>query len=258
MILTLDSILRKVLAQANAEQNQNYPPGIFTEHFNLATSWLIDEIMKVFPGEQHIVDLVSPFMNVQDVIVKNGKIPFPKDYRHYTGMAIFATDDFKDACGCDEAKEREVNTENVIDVDYGNTSPEQIIEIKRAKRICVSQDVKLVDIDEWNLLTTHPYKFPTYKKPIACIFQGDGIKICPYNIPSVEIRYIRQPLIYKYGYQMLPDDSYQVDPATTTESEWHDNAASYLFRAINTLYSGYVRDPEQRDLALQLTKIGLF
>lgn len=247
MILTLDSVLRKVMAQANADQNQHYPPSIFTEHFNLATSWLIDEIIKVFPGEQHIVDLVKPFMEVQDVIVKNGKIAFPPNYRHYTGMGIFTTTDFKSPCGCDEAKEEESDQTN-----------EGLVGEKKAKRICVSQDVKLVDIDSWNNLTTHPYKKPTYAKPIACIFQGDGIKICPFDIPSVEIRYIRQPKTYNYGYKMLPDDSYQVDKDTTTESEWEDNAMSYLFRAINTLYSGYVRDPEQRDLALQLTKIGLF
>jgi hypothetical protein len=250
MILTLDSVLRKVMAQANAEQNQHYPPAIFTEHFNLATSWLIDEIMKVFPGEQHVVDLVSPFMETADVIVKNGKIPFPKNYRHYTGMAIFTTPDYKSACGCDEAKE------NQTDV-FSTISDADIILEKKAKRICIAQDVKLVDIDSWNNLTLHPYKQPTLQKPIACIFQGDGIKICP-QPPSVEMRYIRQPKIYNYGYTMLPDDSYQVDPKTTIESEWNDNAASYLFRAINTLYSGYVRDPEQRDLALQLTKIGLF
>lgn len=234
------------MAQANADQNQHYPPSVFTEHFNLATSWLIDEIMKVFPGEQHIVDLVKPFMETKDVIVKYGKIAFPENYRHYTGMAIFTTTDFKNPCGCDEVKQDE------------NKSDEEIVGEKKAKRICISQDVKLVDIDSWNNLTTHPYKKPTYQKPIACIFQGDGIKICPFDIPSVEIRYIRQPKIYKYGYTPMPDDSYQVNPATTIESEWQDNAMSYLFRAINTLYSGYVRDPEQRDLALQLTKIGLF
>lgn len=247
MILTMDSVLRKVLAQANSDQNQHYPPRIFTEHFNLATSWLIDSIMKVFPGQQHIVDLISPFMETEDIIVKNGKIAFPKGYRHYTGMAIFKTEDSKFPCGCDEAK---------ADENTGQTTDE-ILEEKRSKRICLAQDVVLVDIDEWNDLTTHPYKPPTLDKPIACIFQGDGIKICPVP-PSVELRFIRQPKIYQYGYTVLPDDSYQVNTATTIESEWHDNAASYLFKAINTLYSGYVRDPEQRDLALQLTKIGLF
>lgn len=246
MILTMDSVLRKVLAQANADQNQHYPPHIFTEHFNLATSWLIDSIMKVFPGEQHIVDLISPFMEVSDIIVRNGKIAFPKGYRHYTGMGIFITEDAKKACGCDEAKS---------DSDSLSTTDE--LEEKRSKRICLSQDVTLVDIDEWNDLTTHPYKPPTLKKPIACIFQGDGIKICPVP-PSVELRFIRQPKVYQYGYKMMPDDSYQVDQDPDLESEWNDNAASYLFRAVNTLYSGYVRDPEQRDLARQLQQIGLF
>lgn len=247
MILTMDSVLRKVLAQANADQNQHYPARVYTEHFNLATSWLIDSIMKVFPGEQHIVDLVNPFMQVQDVIVKNGKIAFPTDYRHYTGMGVFKTQDGKSPCGCDEAKSESNSGSTTAGLDE-----------KRAKRICISQDVTLVDIDEWNDLTTHPYKKPTLDEPIACIFQGDGIKICPFDIPSVELRYIRQPNVYKYGYKMMPDDSYQVDSSTTIESEWNDNAASYLFRAINTLYSGYARDPEQRDLARQLQQIGLF
>lgn len=249
MVLTLDSVLRKVLAQANAAQNQHYPPGIFTEHFNLATSWLIDEIMKVFPGEQHIVDLVNPFMDNCDVVVKNGKIPFPKKYRHYTGMAIFTTPDFKSAISCEEAKNEITEDTNLTD--------EEVVARKKAKRTCITQDVKLVDIDSWNSLINHPYKQPTLQKPIACIFQGDGIKIWPL-VPSVELRFIRQPKVYNYGYTPMPDESYQVNPNTTIESEWNDNAASYLFRAINTLYSGYVRDPEQSELALQLTRIGLF
>lgn len=256
MVATLDKILKMVLASGNKEQNQHYPPHIFQEHFNLSTSWLVDEIAKLFPTTQSIIDIIRPFLETKDVIVKNGKIEFPENYRHLLGVGMFATDDFKNPCGCDEAKGGNGDCSEFKN-DPLAPSPLQIQE-QAAKRKCISRTVRLVDIDEWDELTTHPYKHPTYKEPIACIFRGDGIKICPYDVPSVEVRYIRQPKQYAYNYTTLPDDTYVFNSSNSVESEWLDNATSYLYKAVSTLYAMYVRDSEMRDYNVELRKIGIF
>jgi len=243
----MDSLLRKVLSQAHVEQNQHYPPHIYDEHFNLATKWLVDECAKIFPSRQSVLEVIKSFMEYKDVRVQNGIIPLPENHRHTIGISIFVAPDY--SCACDRPE----------DFDNDPLQPTEL-EVKRArlKNRSISKNVTLVQQSEWDDLTSHPYKKPTLKKPIACIFADEGIRIFPEDVPVVELRYIRQPKDCKYGYAMNPDDTYSWNPATTAESEWGDTATTYLFKAVNTLYAMYVRDQEQRDAALELKKIGLF
>lgn len=243
MIVTMDSILRKVLSQANAEQNQSYPPHIYDEHFNIATKFLLGEIAKLFPTNNAVKELAKPFMVTKDINVVKGVIPLPTDpeHRHTLGLSIFVTPDFKTACKREGA-----------DIDENDAEDMQL------DRRSVRQKVTEVEQFQYDRLSKHSYKKPTLEKPIACLYHADGLSILPHDVPMVQMSYLRQPKEYRYGYTMNPDDTYRYDPAKGVESEWNDTATEYLFKAINILYSSYVRDPEQREWAQVLKQTGLF
>lgn len=249
MSATLDSILKKVLAQGGKEQSSTYPPNIFDEHINTATNFLLDRVAEIFPDNQSIVDVARPFLKIIPIPVTGGKINFPDDYRNLLGIAINVSPDFKSLCG-------ESGGSKYKDDPLAKSQAQLDRKIEQSK--CISRSVQVVDIDEWDDRTTSNYKSPTYKRPIACIFEDKSIKLCPYDIGSVEMRYLRIPKVYRYGYKENPDHTFVFDPATTEESEWSDNAIQYLVKAVGSLFSIYLRDPEMRDWNMELKKMGLF
>lgn len=269
-IAAMDMVLRAVLAQGNKEQNQAYPPQIFEAHFNMVTAFLLDEIAKLDPVSRSIVEIGKPFFIRKQLAVKGGMVNFPDNYRSLRGLAVFVTDDFESPCDKVIEQNEDQDTdccghpvEPVADDDcaYQNdplARTVELIEQQIEQGKCRSRAVTMVDHDEWDDLTIHPYKGPTLREPIGCIFQGEGIKICPYDVPSVEMRYIRQPQWYKYNYAMNPDDTYYFSRNGSTESEWTDNATQYLIKGVSTLYSLYTRDGELRDGILELKKAGIF
>jgi hypothetical protein len=255
-IITMGRVLKSVLASANKEQNQHYPPHIFNEHFVLVTKWLLDEIAKIFPTQQTIVDLARSFLKTADKQVKNGLIPFPDDYRNLLSVSIFSSDDFKTACDCTK---QDGDGDECSEFENDPIAPtDKQIESKIAERRARSKRVKIVDIDEWDYLTQHVYKKPTLQKPIACIFEGEGIRICPFDVPSVEVRFLRNPKDYVYNYDTLPDDTYVFNTVGSEESEWFDNAATQLYKGVATLYAMYVKDTEMRDYNIELKNSGIF
>lgn len=237
-----NAVLRMVLSQANKEQNQHYPPSVFEAHYSLVTHWLIDESAKLYPGTQSIVDLIKPYFKTMLVRVVNGAILFPDTYRHLLGFGIYVKDD-------KIPKECEGLGEDVTE--------KQIKELI-AKTQSTSFDATQVSIGRWNKLTKHRYKMPQLDDAIACIFNNEGIKICPYDVPFVEVRYIIKTTPFKFGYKMNDDDTYYFDATTTNEALWTENAISYLFKGVNLLYSNFVRDPEHTASAKDLKDSGLF
>lgn len=232
-----------VLSLANKEQNQHYPPSVYEAHYSIATHWLIDECAKRYPGTQSIMDLIAPYMDKKIMQVKNGVISFPENYRHLLGYGVYHKNyaipcEWKAEIG-DELTEEKVKT--LIAADQ--------VESKSLTR---------VSVDRWNSLTSHRYKKPKLDKGIACIFSGEGIKVCPFEIPFVEVRFIVKTTPFKFGYSMNPDDTYFFDAAKTEEAKWNENAIEYLFKAINILYGIYVKDPEHSVTAKDLRDVGLF
>lgn len=244
---TLDRTLRQVLGQGNAEQNQHYPPNVFDTHYNLVTSFLLAEAAKLYGESQFIKDLVRPFLQVVLIPVQFGKAKIPADYRHYTGISIFGNQD-KTACL------------EIEGLKAGEAPTDQQLTDSQEKFKSISWDLDMKETDQYSLLTSHSYKFPTLKKAIGCIEESKMIKVAPYEIPFIELHYLRQPKIYRYGYATNADDTYSYDPTMTgaVETEWGTNADDLLFKGVNTLYSMYVRDGELRDGMALLKKEGLF
>ena len=236
-------MLQAILAAGNGEQNATYPPRIFDAQFNAVTSWLIDTIVELYPKDQQFVDILRPFLRREKISVANGSVKLPTEIRNFLGAAVSVRKDFTAECS-DEVTELQMK-------------------ISDRKMGCLSRPVMIVDQSEFDLLTTHKYKFPTYENPIGCFLGSIGndnanyLKICPFDITGVEIRYVRNENKYRYGYIEQPDDTYIFNTATTVESEWQNNAFKYLYRGLSVLYGMYTRDNNFRNFAQELKQLGL-
>lgn len=240
---SMNNMLKAILAPANQEQNAFYPPYIYDQHYNAATSWLIGKIVEIFPTSQSFVDIIEPFLVAKNLAVKNGYVQIPDECRNLLDAAINVRKDFSTECGSEEELPQGVAEQNF----KNNVN----------KNKCLSRPISIVDQTEWDLLTTHPYKKPDYQYPIGCFFGNRQLKVCPFDLNNVEIRYIKNEGIYRFGYTTLPDDTYIWDEVTTVESQWKTNAFEYLFKGITTLYSVWCRDSTLRNWSTELKQIGL-
>lgn len=244
-----DNVFQMVLAQGNKEQNQHYPPGIFEVHYKLASDWLKDEGAKLYPTSQIIVDIFRPYLKVELMPVKNGIIPMPKEYRNLLGLGFYVNETKK----CIPVKLPDNNFK-----DPKNPTLAELAKVTAELQV-ESSRIDLKSIDEWNYITKHPYKKPkTFDKAAACIFDGEGIRLLPLKIPYAEVRYMKVVPEFKYGYAMLPDETFVFDPDTTTEELWNENAIPYLFKGVNILYANYVRDDSYIASAKDLRENSLF
>lgn len=230
-------MLKALLAAGNGEQNATYPPRIYETHYNICASWLIDSIVSLYPKDQQFVDVLNPFLVRKKLPTKNSEITLPDDLRNFLGASVNVRKDFKAECG-DET--------NAAD-----------LKVSDRKIGCMTRPVQIVDQSEFDFLTTHRYKAPTYEDPIGCFMDSGKLKICPFDITGVEIRYVRNEKKYRYGYITQPDDTYIFDPDTSVETEFGNNAFKYLYRGLTELYGMYTRDNNFRNFAQTLKQIGL-
>jgi len=99
---------------------------------------------------------------------------------------------------------------------------------------------------------------PTLKDPIGTFVNRTEFKICPIEgITYIELVYIKQPLKYEIGYTIFPDDTWQINPATTIEPEWERNANPDLFKYITTLLALHTRDGNFLQAFNELKKVGM-
>lgn len=226
-----------------------YPPRVFQEHMEIVTNWVIDEGVKMMPGNKSIKEILRPFWVMKELTVKNGVVPFEDDYRNMIGIATRVNKDLNGDCKCNEDEHFENDPLEDSEVAV-------MKKIQKAK--CISRPVTIVEQEEFDRLSTHRYKRPTYEAPVACVLKGVEIKICPFDLSHVDVRYIRKPKQYVYGYRELPDHTFVFDKNTSTESEWEDTAMQYLLKGLNTLYSAYVKDAEMYNWNELIKKVGLF
>lgn len=250
-----DTVLRAVLAQANKEQNMHYPPGVYTTHFRLASDTLKDELVKLYPTSQIIIDLLRPGLDFKKLPVRNGTIDISmlkdKDgnptYRNLIGCSFFIADDKE----CEPHLFKEFS-------DPRNPTQGELDQVN-AELSADSKPITMITLGEWEYFTPHPYKKPKeFKKAKGCIFSANIIKVLPVNIPFVEVRMVTKVPQFFYGYKMLPDETYIFDPGSTIEEMWDEPAIPYLVKAVNLLFSNYLRDTEYIASAKDLRDNGLF
>lgn len=230
-------MLQSVLSVANATQNTAFPPLIYQNIYNAASSLLLSKLVSEFPSSPQVVDMLYPFMVTMKIPVSNGYVQLPPDYRNLLGSPSISVK--PDGSDCSE------EIKNATQFQNANN-----------KGGCKSRPVIILNQSEWDLRTTSTYRMPTYDNPFGVMFGMNQIKVCPYDISKVELRYIKQEDTYIYGYIMQPDDTYVFDPTTTVDSIWGSNAFDRLFPMIMFLYSEYSRDNSLRDFTTLLAQRG--
>lgn len=236
---SLENILKSLVDIGNKEQNQMLPPKVFDSIINTVSSFYKSALIKAYPVG---ADVLRPFMRTKQVNVKNGLVELPSDYRDMIGNpSIVAKNDGTAECG-----------------DQPDISDEDQFNLEILKKGCQSRPIDMLSQNEWDDRTTSKYKQPTYWDPIGCFFDEKNIKVCPYDIAVVNVRYAIEEKQYRYGYIIQPDDTYIYDKNTSIESEWKDNAFPALFRGCLALYSDYLRDNQLGQASQILNQIGLF
>jgi len=238
---SLNNMLQSVLSVANAEQNMAFPPLVYQNIYNAASSLLLSKLISEFPNTAQNVDLLQPFMLTKKITVQNGFVILPNDYRNLLGNP--SVNLRPDGSNCDGSGGDDIT----------NATQFNIANLKAG---CLSRPLTIVNQSEWDKRTTSTYRFPTFDNPIGAMFGQNMIKVCPYDIPKVEVRYAVQETMYIYGYVMQPDDTYIFDPTTTIDSVWGSNAFDKLFPMITFLYSEYTRDNSLRDFTTLLAQRG--
>lgn len=239
---SLDNMLTSILAQANTEQNQTYPPNIYQAHYNIATSFLISECVRLYPSNNEIVDIISPFVSVQRIPITDGLLVLPPEYRNVLGSPSIVVNNGKEGeCGGDIP---------VI------TTPQQF-QTATLKAGCTRRPIRIVSQSEFDYISTSEFRPPTYWDPIGYYLSNKSIKICPYDLTKVDVMFVMNEPTFIYGYTLNPDDTYYFNLSTSVESLWGSSAFVPLFKAITALYSAYTRDSSMQNWSEILNKEGI-
>jgi hypothetical protein len=246
-ILTLQRAIDNVLSVANKEQNSMYTPSMATMHFNIASSFVLGEIKRLYPESRSIIEFAKPFYKTSIKTVNSSIVTLESNHDYLVGISIAVNEDSTSPCNC-----------KVLESDDPN-SP-LFTEMQTQKMPCTFINVSILEEDTFNHKTTESFIKPSYNYPIGKYVSGNNIKICPNDITHVELSYLCQPKKYQIGYNLMLDDTWQIDDTLPThvESEWHINVEPHFFKAMSFLYSMGVKDSELKTANNELKKLGLF
>lgn len=238
---SLNNMLVSVLSVANQEQSMFYSPRIYTDQYNVVTSLLISVLVKSYPLNPTVIDMLDPFIKIEIIPVKDGYVNLPDDYRDLLGTPyVFANPE--STCECEGALEP--------------LTP-QNFQVQVLKNKCRMNSLIIYPESEFTLRTRSTYDAPTWENPIGFFSGKRQIKICPYDATKVAVMYVRNESVYRYGYITQPDDTFLFDITTTIESEWGSNAYQPIFNALCSLYAAYAKDQEMQNWALILGEKGI-
>lgn len=236
---SLNNMLNAVLGFANQEQNQVLPPLVYEAMYNATTSFLISALVKQYPSNPVVIDMLRPFVKVDMIPISNGFLTLPDDYRDILGTPnISAKIDGSGECG------------EPITTDAG-------MQAAANKSKCLQRPVIILPQSEFAYRTTSSYKFPTYNDPIGYMSGNNKIKLCPYDLTKVELMYVIQEPKAIFGYIAQPDDSYVFNPLTSTEVNWSSAAFNPMYSMLSYLLAAYTRDRDLADWAKVLTEANI-
>lgn len=257
-ILTWQEVVTSVTELAgNHEQNQTFPPSVASNAGRLVTDYILNELVRIYPNSELIVDKARPFLKRKIVSINNGIVTLPSDYRNILSVSIAVNQDYTSPCDCGEDFPNKIN---LVDTCNPNSPffDEQLASLP--KEPCLFKKVAQVDVDQFDDRTRSRINKPTIERPIYTFVSPSQIKICPKDFSHVEIRYIKQPKKYNIAYNLMPDDTWQIDTSSTdyVELEWERNASPEFFRGMLSLYALHTRDGNLNQWNNELKKGGLF
>lgn len=224
---SIQNLLNSVLAIEAKEQNFAIPPEIFQNQVRTVASLLLSELCESYPDSPEYIDMLMPFMATKMLAVTNGVVVMPDNYRNILGSpSVMAIKENGEDCECSDV---------VTPTSFKDA---------QAEARCKTNPVLIVSNTEFDYRTRSSYDYPTLDNPIGYWVSKKTLKVCPYNISRVEVRYCIQetPCFIKYIIQ--PDDTWVIDPAGTIETGFSSAAYEPFYNALVALYSAYSRDSE--------------
>lgn len=240
--VSLDNMLTSILSVSQSSRNMTYPPNIFQAQYNVVSSLLLSQLVKAYPENPLLIDVIDPFVSIAKIPVTNGKIKLPDDYRDILGAPMINV---------------KVDNTGLCDGDPGIPVTPQTFATANLRGGCTRRPIVIVPQSEFAALTTSTYNYPTYLDPIGYFSGKREITVCPYDIAKVEVMYARNENLYVYGYITQPDDTYLFSLTNTVESEWTNPSYEYFFRALTSLYAAYTTNPTLRDWSMIIHKEGI-
>lgn len=238
---SLDNMLKSILSVGNEEQSMFYSPRVYSEQYNAVTSLLISTLVKQYPSNPMVVDMLDPFIRIDVLPVVNGYVDLPDEYRDILGSPyIFLNPEKNGECSCGNVE--------LTPADFKN---------KMLKGGCQLAPMIIYPESEFIIRTKSSFQYPTWEKPIGFFSGKRQIKVCPVDIGRVGLMYVVNEKKYVYGYTSQPDDTYLFDINTTIESEWGSNAFEPIFKAMLALYSAYSKDMELNNWVQVLNERGI-
>lgn len=235
---SLQNLLSAVLSTAPVEQNMVYPPHIFTAHVNFVTSLIISALVKAYPSNQSVIDILDPFIKTVMIPVTNGYVQLPTEYRDLLGSPMMFTN--PNATGeCTDTKEP--------------LTP-QTFKTGILKSGCNLTPIVIKDQSEFAYLTKSTYKKPNYDTPIAFFSGQKQLKICPYDCTKVAVMYVVNEPSYLYAYIMQPDDTFLFDSVNSKDTDWGSNCFELMIKGLVSLYAAYTNNKELSDWSLVLNE----
>lgn len=254
-ILTWQEVVTATTQLAgNKEQNAHFPPFIASNAGRLATDFCLNEIARIYPNNNRIVDEARPFLKRKLISVENGVATMPEDYRNILSVSI-ATNEKKTApCDCPPE-----DCEDCGDKETDETSSGLYENGKRTEP-CTYREVRILTSNEYDLASISKLRPPSYEKPIGMFVDRTTFKVCPRDVTFVEVRYLKHPLKSEIGYKLMPDDTWQIDvnSASHVELEWERNIFPKFFKAFTSLYAMHTRDGNLVNWNNQVKEIGIF
>jgi hypothetical protein len=234
-------MLQAVLSVANEEQSALYPPSIFSTHYNIVTSFLLDRCVQLYPEKPFVLDIIDPYVGYAMQPVNNGLVTLPDDYRNILGSPyVFANPKNNGSC----ESQPEINNQIQFQAAMNRSS-------------CRVNPLEIVSQAEFSIRTNSTYNYPTWEYPIAYFTGKKTLKVCPFDIPKIFFLYTQQEGIYQLAYLPNPDDTWNYDPKNTVDGNWNNSAFKSLFKGLCHLYSAYVRDQEIKEWSNLLSQIDI-
>lgn len=227
---SLQSLLNSLLGVALQEQNMQIPPFIFSSWLNTITPLLISALVKAYPSNPQVLDMLDPFVRFAAVPCKNGYITMPDDYRNILGSPYILINGNKEG-QCGEVEEIDTQAKFQAAINKGS---------------CMATSVEIVPQAEFANRTSSSYKSPTHEFPIGYFSGKKQVKVCPYDLSRVFLLYVRNEVTVSMAYIQQPDDTYLLNPDDPSfqDTEWTSAAFDPIFKSLTALYSAYSRDEE--------------
>lgn len=111
------------------------------------------------------------------------------------------------------------------------------------------------NVNEISILETSPVRRPTLDKgPYYCFFAGNGMRVLPAELPTVDMIYIRKPVPGEIEFEVVStDESDYVTISVVRETEWPERAFNLLYYLMLEKYG--VEKTDQ--LAMEYSQLGI-